>query len=34
MERQGVLETLTTMIVAAVLVRLLLMIFMGGRMLV
>ncbi len=33
MERQGVLETLTTMIVAAVVVRLLLMIFMGGRVL-
>lgn len=34
MERQGVLETLTTMIVAAVVVRLLLMIFMGGRVLI
>lgn len=34
MERQGVLETLTTMIVAAVFVRLLLMIFMGGRVFV
>lgn len=34
MERQGVLETLTTMIVAAVFVRLLLMIFTGGRILV
>ena len=34
MERQGVLETLTTMIVAAVFVRLLLMIFTGGRVLV
>ncbi len=33
MERQGILETLTTMIVAAVVVRLLLMIFMGGRVL-
>ncbi len=34
MERQGVLQTLTTMIVAAVVVRLLLMIFMGGRVLI
>jgi poly-gamma-glutamate biosynthesis protein PgsC/CapC len=34
MERQGVLETITTMIVAAVVVRLLLMIFMGGRVLI
>ena len=33
MERQGILETLTTMIVASVVVRLLLMIFMGGRVL-
>jgi poly-gamma-glutamate biosynthesis protein PgsC/CapC len=31
MERQGVIQTLSTMIVAAVLVRLLLMIIMGGR---
>jgi poly-gamma-glutamate biosynthesis protein PgsC/CapC len=31
MERQGVLETITTMLVAAVVVRLLLMLFMGGR---
>jgi poly-gamma-glutamate biosynthesis protein PgsC/CapC len=31
MERQGVIQTLSTMIVAAVLVRLLLMIFTGGR---
>lgn len=34
MERQGVLETITTMLVAAVVVRLLLMLFMGGRVLV
>lgn len=34
MERQGVLQTLTTMVVAAVVVRLLLMIFMGGRVLI
>ena len=34
MERQGVLQTLTTMIVAAVVVRLLLMIFMGGKVLI
>ncbi len=33
MERQGVVQTLSTMIVAAVLVRLLLMIFTGGRVL-
>jgi poly-gamma-glutamate biosynthesis protein PgsC/CapC len=33
MERQGVIQTLTTMIVAAILVRLLLMIFTGGRVL-
>lgn len=31
MERQGVIQTLTTMIVAAILVRLLIMIFLGGR---
>lgn len=31
MERQGVIQTLSTMIVAAVLVRLLLMIFSGGQ---
>ena len=31
MERQGVIQTLSTMVVAAVFVRLLLMIFMGGR---
>lgn len=34
MERQGVLETLTTMIVAAIFVRLLLMIFTGGSVLI
>lgn len=33
MERQGVLQTLSTMVVAAVLVRLLLMIFTGGQVL-
>jgi poly-gamma-glutamate biosynthesis protein PgsC/CapC len=33
MERQGVIQTLSTMIVAAVLVRLLLMIFTGGKVL-
>ena len=33
MERQGVVQTLSTMIVAAVLVRLLLMIFTGGKVL-
>ena len=33
MERQGVIQTLSTMVVAAVLVRLLLMIFTGGRVL-
>ncbi len=31
MERQGVIQTLSTMVVAAVLVRLLLMIFTGGQ---
>ncbi len=31
MERQGIIQTLTTMIVAAVFVRLLLMIFTGGK---
>ncbi len=31
MERQGVIQTLSTMVVAAVLVRLLLMIFSGGQ---
>jgi gamma-polyglutamate biosynthesis protein CapC len=31
MERQGVIQTLSTMVVAAVVVRLLLMIFTGGR---
>ncbi len=34
MERQGVLQTLNTMIVEAVVVRLLLMIFMGGKVLI
>lgn len=34
MERQGVIQTLSTMIVAAVLVRLLLMISMGGRVII
>jgi gamma-polyglutamate biosynthesis protein CapC len=34
MERQGVIQTLSTMIVAAVLVRLLLMIFSGGQVLI
>ena len=33
MERQGVIQTLSTMVVAAVLVRLLLMIFTGGQVL-
>ena len=33
MERQGVVQTLSTMVVAAVLVRLLLMIFTGGKVL-
>ena len=31
MERQGVVETITTLIVAGVLVRMLLMIFTGGE---
>ncbi|HBY99863.1 MAG TPA: poly-gamma-glutamate biosynthesis protein PgsC, partial [candidate division Zixibacteria bacterium] len=31
MERQGVIQTLSTMVVAAVVVRLLLMIFSGGQ---
>jgi poly-gamma-glutamate biosynthesis protein PgsC/CapC len=34
MERQGVIQTLSTMVVAAVLVRLLLMIFTGGKVIV
>lgn len=34
MERQGVLQTLTTMIVVAVFVRLLLMIFAGGKLII
>jgi gamma-polyglutamate biosynthesis protein CapC len=34
MERQGVIQTLSTMMVAAVLVRLLLMIFTGGKIFV
>lgn len=34
MERQGVIQTLSTMIVAAVFVRLLLMIFIGGKVIV
>jgi poly-gamma-glutamate biosynthesis protein PgsC/CapC len=33
MERQGVIQTITTMIIAAVLVRMLLMIFSGGEVL-
>jgi poly-gamma-glutamate biosynthesis protein PgsC/CapC len=34
MERQGVIQTLSTMIVAAVFVRLLLMIFTGGKLII
>ncbi len=34
MERQGVIQTLSTMIIAAVVVRLLLMIFTGGKVIV
>lgn len=34
MERQGIIQTLSTMIIAAVVVRLLLMIFTGGKVIV
>lgn len=34
MERQGVIQTLSTMVVAAVLVRLMLMIFTGGKVII
>ncbi len=34
MERQGVIQTLSTMVVAAVFVRLLLMIFTGGKLII